>query len=73
MYFDKIKRSYGLYIFTKINHQTDEKPDKMVPKNYLKKVLSVCLFVNVSLPSLDNLGQLLGHTAIMNPFKYSNM
>ena len=57
----------------KINYQTDEKPDKTVPKNYLRKVWSARHFVTVSLLSLDNLEQFLGHTAIMNPSKHLNM
>ena len=59
--------------FTKINYQTDEKPDKTVPKSYLREVPSARPFVTVSLPSLDNLGQFLGNTAKMDPFQYLNM
>ena len=46
-------------------------------QNGLEKVLEETIkctsFLTVSLPSLDNLGQFLGHTAIMNPFKHSNI
>ena len=62
-----------IFKFTKINYQNDEKPDKTVPKNYMSKVLNARPFVTLSLPFLDNLGQFLGHTAIMNPFEHSNM
>ena len=41
----------------------------MVSKCYLKK-LSTRRFFPVSLPSSDNLVHFLGHTAVMNPFKY---
>ena len=60
-------------IFNKINHQTDETPDKTVSKNYFSKLLSTCPLFTVILPSSDNLVQFLGHMTIMNPFKYSNM
>ena len=58
------------YIFTKINYQTNKKPDKTASKNYFKKLLSARPIFTVSSPSSDNLAHLLGHTAIMNPFKY---
>ena len=69
-YFDKVKPSY---IFTKINYQTDEKPHKMVSKNNFSKISSPRSLSTVNSLPLDNLAHFLGHTAIMNPFKYTNM
>ena len=56
-----------------MNNQTHEKPDRTVARDYLGKVLSAHPFFPISLPSLDYLGQLLGHTVKMNPFEHSNM
>ena len=49
------------------------KPDKTVSKNYFGNLLSARPLFTVSLPSLDSLAHFLYHTAILNPFKYSNM
>ena len=54
-YLDKIKSSYRLYIFTKINCQTHKKPDKMTSKNYFRKLLNAHPLFTVSLPSSNNL------------------
>ena len=62
-----------LYIFTKISFKTEETPDETVSRNYFRKLLSFHPFFTVSLPSSDNLVHFLGHTAIMNPFKFSNL
>ena len=56
-----------------MNYHTDKKLDKTVSKNYISKLLSPRPLFTVHLPSLDNLIHFLGHTAIMNPFKCSNM
>ena len=72
IYFNKIKPSYKLYTFTKINYQHIEKSDETVSKNYLGKLVNACLLFTVSLPSLDNLAHFLGQTVIMNLFKISN-
>ena len=57
-----------------MNYQTYDKPDKMVSKCYLKKLLSARpSFFTFSLLSSDNLVHFIGHTAIMNSFKYSIM
>ena len=63
--------SYSLYIFAKINCQTNEKPDKTIWKNYFMKLLNARPLFTVSLPSLDSLAHLLGHMAIMNTCKFS--
>ena len=73
IYFDKVKLSLRLYIFSKINHQTHKKSDKTGSKNYLRKLLSARPFFTVSLPSSDSLVHFLGHTVIMNPSKYMIM
>ena len=69
IYFDKVKPSCKLYILTKVSFQTEETPEK----NYFSKLLSICLLFAVSLPSSDTLVHFLGHTAIMNAFKFLNM
>ena len=58
------------YVFSRKNFQADEKHGKTVSKNYFSKLLSVRPLFTVNLPSLDNLAQFLGHTAIMT-LKYS--
>ena len=62
-----------IYIFTKINYQTNEKPDKTASKAYFRKLLNERPLFNVNLSSLDNLVHFLGHIAINNPFVHSIM
>ena len=61
-----------VYIFAKINCQTNEKPNRKIWKNYFMKLLNYArpLFT-VSLQTLDRLAHRLGHTAIMNTLKFS--
>ena len=59
--------------FTKINYQTNEKPDKTVSINYFKKLPSARPLFVISLPCLDNLAHFLGHIAFLNSFEYSIM
>ena len=56
-----------------MNYQTYDKPDRMVLEILLEETTKCTSFFTVSLPSSDNLVHFLGHTAIMNPFKYSIM
>ena len=65
--------SYRLYIFTKRNYLTGEKPDKTVSKNCFSELPSARPLFTINLPCLDNLVYFLDHTVIMNPFKYSNI
>ena len=41
-------------LFTKIHHQTNEKPDKTVSINYFNKLPSARPLFTVCLPCLDN-------------------
>ena len=61
------------YIFTEINYQTNEKPDKKASKAYFRKLLNARPIFNVNLSSLDNLAHFLGHIAIINLFVHSIM
>ena len=50
----KSTRVTGYTFFTKINYQTDEKPDKTYSKNYFSKLPSARRIFTVNLQYLDN-------------------
>ena len=69
--FRKNKTEIQLYIFRKINYQTNEKPDKTTSKNYFKKQLGARPLLSVNLQPSDNLTHFIDRTTLMNPLKYS--